>query len=150
MSPDALTESFLKSRPGQRCHQGLLSGVGRPFRRLRSPVGGLIPHGDPAALEGLVDPPPGRISSSNLGVFPYGHQHVFMPWWTMIFHSRMSNSMAGNDIPWWEMKFHGGEWWDFILAYPAPAPIHKGVHKGGRPPAAYPFLEPLWMGVEAG
>ena len=38
------------------------------------------------------------------------------------------------------MKVHDGKWWDFILAYPASTPIHKGGGAAsGRPPlCGYP------------
>ena len=74
-----------------------------------------------------------------------------MPWWNMIFHGGISNSMVGNDIPRWETQFHGGKWWHFLLVYPASTPIHKGG--GLRPPPQTGWLLewiPLWMGVEAG
>ena len=79
-----------------------------------------------------------------LGVFPCGHQHAIMPWWNKISHSGILNSTVGSDIPRSELTFNGRKWWDFLLAYLASTPIHKG-----RQPLAAPTRHTLMDGCRA-
>ena len=48
-----------------------------------------------------------------------------MPWWNMIFHGGILNSVVGNDKPQRQIKFHGGKWWGLPPCTPATTPIHN-------------------------
>lgn len=50
----------------------------------------------------------------------------------------------GTDILRWILRFRAGKWWEFLLAYQAAIPVHKGINKergGQRPPPLVEAVE---------